>query len=164
MMTEYIFTQMTANDLPLVGGWLAKPFVAKWWGDPEKELADIADELDEPHIRQWIVSLGERQVAFIQDYDVHQWPQPHTDSLPPGALGIDMLIGDEGLTGKGHGSAMLRQHALALRAAGAPAIMIDPAPDNLCARRAYEKAGFNGDEEFISEDGPIILMMFEALA
>ena len=152
---------MTDEDLSLVGGWLAKSYIAKWWGEPKQELADIAAELDEPHIRQWIVAIDGQPVAFIQDYDVHHWPQPHTDPLPVGALGIDMLIGDENLTGKGHGSAILRQHALALKAAGAPAIMIDPAPDNLRARRAYENAGFKGDEEFISEEGPIILMVFE---
>jgi aminoglycoside 6'-N-acetyltransferase len=42
----------------------------------------------------------------------------------------------------GHGSAFVRAHAERLFATGAPAIGTDPHPDNLRARRAYEKAGF----------------------
>jgi aminoglycoside 6'-N-acetyltransferase len=43
---------------------------------------------------------------------------------------------------RGHGTALLRWHCDRLLGAGAPAIGTDPHPDNIRARRAFEKAGF----------------------
>jgi hypothetical protein len=31
--------------------------VIRWWGDPERELAVLAQDLDEPSMRQWIVVM-----------------------------------------------------------------------------------------------------------
>ncbi|MDF0752093.1 hypothetical protein NLU14_17820 [Marinobacter sp. 71-i] len=46
------------------------------------------------------------------------------------------------LLGIGHGSALLESHASTLINKGAPALGIDPHPDNCGAIRAYEKANF----------------------
>ena len=61
---------------------------------------------------------------------------------PPGSRGMDLYIGEPDRLGAGHGSALVRQHVEALFARGAPAVGIDPHPDNAGARRAFEKAGF----------------------
>lgn len=46
------------------------------------------------------------------------------------------------MVGLGHGSTLLRQHGDTLMRDGAPALGIDPHPDNHAAIRTFEKAGF----------------------
>ena len=58
-------------------------------------------------------------------------------------------------------TAALGRRAQRLRAEGAPVVAIDPDVENMCARRAYEKAGFRGDRVVASSAGPAILMIFE---
>lgn len=55
---------------------------------------------------------------------------------------MDVYIGEPDLIWMGHGSAVVRQHADHLMSRGAPAVGVDPHPDNHAARRALEKAGF----------------------
>ncbi|MFZ0205843.1 MAG: hypothetical protein WAL59_06960 [Roseiarcus sp.] len=55
----------------------------------------------------------------------------------------------------------MRLLAARLRAEGAPVVAIDPAADNMRARRAYEKAGFVGDGIVETSAGPSVLMIFE---
>lgn len=55
---------------------------------------------------------------------------------------MDLYIGEPDMLDRGHGSALLRRQCDRLFAAGVPAIGTDPHPDNIRARRAYEKAGF----------------------
>ena len=47
--------------------------------------------------------------------------------------------------GQGLGPAYLARHVARLLAGGAPAVGIDPHPDNTGAIQAYEKVGFSGD-------------------
>jgi aminoglycoside 6'-N-acetyltransferase len=63
------------------------------------------------------------------------------------------------MIGRGHGSAYLRLLAEQLCAEGAPLVAIDPAIDNLRARRAYEKVGFRPDEPVTTAAGPAVLMI-----
>ncbi len=71
------------------------------------------------------------------------------------ALAIDCFSGPGGF---GHGGLWLRALADTLLAE-APILVIDPEPDNLRAVRAYEKAGFRGEELRPSEDGTLARVM-----
>jgi aminoglycoside 6'-N-acetyltransferase len=134
----YVFRPFTADDLPLVRGWIATPDVSAWWEDD----GDLEEGLESPDIRQWLVELDERPFAYLQDYRPHAWSNHPFDFLPPDARGIDQFIGVPTLIGAGHGSAFIRQHVERLFADGVPAVGTDPHPDNRRAVRAYEKAGF----------------------
>jgi aminoglycoside 6'-N-acetyltransferase len=137
---RYLIRPVGEADLVLIAGWRARPHVVRWWGEPSVEPE--REKLTEPRIALWLAELDGRPFAFIQDYDVHGWTPHHFDHLPPGARGMDMFIGEADLLGLGHGTELVRRHVERLFARGAPAIGIDPHPDNLAARRAYEKAGF----------------------
>jgi len=63
------------------------------------------------------------------------------------------------MLGRGHGSAFLRSFADQLLASGTPRVVIDPAPSNARAIRAYEKAGFCRDRLVDTPDGPGLLMV-----
>lgn len=140
----YEFRPVAMDDLPLLRSWRSQPHVIQWWGAPDVE--DAEESLADPRIAMWIVSFrGEGDpspFAYAQDYSPHDWDDHPFAHLPRGSRGIDQYIGKPDMLDRGHGSAFVRAHCERLFAAGAPAIGTDPHPDNLRARRAYEKAGF----------------------
>jgi aminoglycoside 6'-N-acetyltransferase len=147
--------------MPLLRGWLRTPEVARWWGDPSEQAAMLEADLSEPGMAMLIVSLDAKPFAYAQDYAVDRWPQPHFAGLPLGSRAIDSFIGEPEMIGRGHGSAYLRLLAVRLRAEGAPVVAIDPAADNIRARRAYEKAGFAEDQIVKIGEGLAVLMVFD---
>lgn len=140
MAPAYLIRPAVDADLALLRRWRSRPHVSRWWGPPTVEPAD--ETLREAKVDAWIAEIAGRPFAFIQDYAVSDWPPHHFDDLPAGSRGLDVFIGETDLIGCGHGSALLRQHVDSLFRQGAPAVGIDPHPDNLAARRAFEKAGF----------------------
>jgi aminoglycoside 6'-N-acetyltransferase len=157
---SYAFRAARHEDLPLLRRWLETPEVTLWWGDPEEQASLLASDLDDPHMAMWIVEFEGRPFAYVQDYDVHNWPQHHFAHLPPGSRGVDAFIGEPDMLGIGHGSVFLRRFAEWLRASGVPVVAIDPDPKNLRARYAYTQAGFVGEVEVDTEWGPAVLMTF----
>ncbi len=157
----YRFRPARSDDLPMLAGWLRTPEARRWWGDPGDQLALLRTDLDEPAMSMLIVEFEGRPLAYAQHYEVHVWPQPHLGHLPPGSRAIDAFIGDPDMLGRGHGSRFLRLLARRLRAEGAPVVAIDPRADNLRARRAYAKAGFRGERTVDTDEGPVMLMIFE---
>jgi RimJ/RimL family protein N-acetyltransferase len=157
----YTFRPAAASDLPLLSRWLRSPAAVRWWGDPEEELALLAADLGEPKMVMRIVSFGARPFAYAQDYEVHAWPQAHLAGLAAGTRAVDTFIGEPDLVGAGHGARYLRLLAEMLLEQGAPLVVIDPAVDNLRARRAYHNAGFRGDAVVDTPEGPAVLMLFD---
>jgi aminoglycoside 6'-N-acetyltransferase len=156
----YAFRPATRDDLPMLRTWLATPQVVRWWGDPAEQYALLEDDLGNPLMVMRIVACEGRPFAYVQNYDVHTWPQAHFAHLPEGARGIDAFIGVPEMIGQGHGAAFLRQRAMQLIAEGAPLVAIDPDAANLRARRAYAKAGFVGERVIATAEGPVVVMIF----
>lgn len=136
---RYGFRRAGRDDLPMLNAWLRHPHLAEWWG-PDASMDE--DDLADADCDLWIVALDEVPFAYLQDYDVHAWPDHHLGSLPPGSRGIDQFIGDPAMLNAGHGTAFIRQRLAGLFADGVPAVGTDPHPDNARAIAAYRKAGF----------------------
>jgi aminoglycoside 6'-N-acetyltransferase len=154
----YVFRPMTADDLPLIQGWLALPHVRKWWGDPHEQYALVSGDLDETAMDQFIVSASGNPFGYLQCYDLTEWnagfgPQPQ------GTRGIDLFIGEQSMIERGHGSALIRSFVDDLLGKGLPRVVTDPDPDNGRAVRAYQKAGFEKDRMVDTPDGPSLLMI-----
>ena len=139
-MADYLIRRIVEADLPLISAWRGQLHVSRWWGDPsvESEL----EKLPDPRIAMWIIAYDGRPFAFLQDYDVHGWNPHPFRYLPKGSRGMDLFIGEADMLGQGHGSRFVRQHVETLFGQGAPAVGLDPHPDNAPAQRAFEKAGF----------------------
>ncbi|WP_298429866.1 GNAT family N-acetyltransferase [uncultured Jannaschia sp.] len=154
---DYAFRPATLDDLALLAGWLAAPHVREWWDADEPY---DAAELTDPRVARWIVSVGGRPFAYMQDYTVHGWDDHHFAHLPEGARGIDQYIGDPAMLGAGHGTAFIGARVRALFDAGAPVVATDPHPDNARAIAAYRKVGFavSGPREETAW-GPILPML-----
>jgi len=153
---------MTADDLPAIRDWLAKPHVSTWWGDPDEQFALISRDLAHSGIDQFIVAAEERSFAYLQCYDPAAWPEGGLGTQPYGTRGIDQFIGDPTMMEQGHGSAFIRVFVDDLLKLGAPRIVTDPDPSNIRAIRAYEKAGFQGQRLVDTCDGPALLMVRDA--
>ena len=159
-MSSYLFRPFTAGDLATAERWLKTPEVVRWWPDPGFQLAALREDLDEPSMRQWVVEHRARPFAYIQAYEAHAWSQAHLQHLPRGPQVLDVFIGVPDMVGRGHGSKFLRDFAHMLMREGAPLVAIDPAVENIRARRAFARAGFA--EGAIVHAGPaqVALMLF----
>ncbi len=160
-LSAYSYRPATVGDLPQLRRWLHAPEVKRWWGNPSEQFELLREDLNEPRMTMRIVSFNGRAFAYAQDYDVDAWPQLHLAHLPQGSRAIDSFIGWPSMIGRGHGQAYLRRLAERLCAEGAPLVAIDPATDNLRARRAYEKAGFRAEATVATDVGPAVLMLYE---
>lgn len=163
-LTAYSFRPASPEDLPRLRTWLQTPEVVLWWGDPDEQLELLTGDLTDPRMSMWIVSFEGRPFAYVQDYVVQSWPQPHFEHLPAGSRAVDAFVGEPDMIGKGHGAIFLRLVAERLTAGGAPVVAIDPDVDNMRARRAYERAGFRGETIVETGEGPAVLMIFDAAA
>ena len=143
---------MSESDLPLIKRWLEADHVTPWWGLPPTFEALAAKYLSYVHSEQpvdpYLILFDGRPVGYIQTFRVAQWPaywppgKPYT--AEPQAAGIDLLIGDRALTGRGLGSEVIRQfvHKVVFVDPQVPACYADPAADNLASLVAFERAGF----------------------
>jgi aminoglycoside 6'-N-acetyltransferase len=86
--------------------------------------------------------------------------QAHLAHLPNGSRALDTFIGESDMVGVGHGALYLRVLAERLLGEGAPVVAVDPAAENLRARRAYARAGFCNAGKVQTPEGPAVLMTF----
>jgi aminoglycoside 6'-N-acetyltransferase len=154
-MSVITFRSLTTDDLPLVARWLAEPHVARWWRE-DAGLASVTQRylpcLDGRDPTELFVTEVDGSAAgFIQRYLVKDDPGGWADVLratgTPGvdvAFGIDYLIGDPALTGRGIGSAAIAEFTqLAFeRYPGADSALVAVCQANVASWRALEKSGF----------------------
>ncbi len=160
----YDFRPLDPGDMPLIARWLEEPHVARWWdGGAAAGVREIEQAMAEASTAPHLVLMDGEPVGYIQSYDIHAEPDHPYGDQPPGTLGIDQFIGVAALTGKGHGPRLIAAFVARLFAAGCPRVVLDPAPDNAVAIRAYEKAGFGRlDLRTTPQFGPALLMARDA--
>ncbi len=155
----YQFREMASGDLPQVKTWLAHPHVIEWWGGTDQQFALVQDDLANPAMRQFIVEFDCTPFAYVQNYDLDEWPDAVFRTLPPGTHAIDQFIGEPDMVDHGHGSAFIRALVDQLLADGAPCVITDPDVENARAIRCYEKAGFSKRSVVNTLEGPALLMV-----
>lgn len=162
------------EDLPLVCGWLAEPHVARWWRDPSDPDSVAATYLpaiegsDPTEI--FVIEVAGRPAGLIQRYltaDDPAWERALTATGAAGGVtaGIDYLIGDPGLTGRGYGTAAIALFTTMTfgRYPGAEAVVAVPQQANVASCRALERAGYQRwwegmlDSDDPSDMGPAAL-------
>jgi aminoglycoside 6'-N-acetyltransferase len=159
--TRYRFRPVTRDDFPLLRRWFEQPHVNAWWDGPDGALAEIAQAMEEPWTRPFIVLFDDQPIGYQQVYDPHaEDDHPYRDQ-PPGTLGIDQFIGEPDMIERGHGNAFIRAFVEQLFAEGAPRVITDPDPTNARAIRAYKKAGFRTLERRMTIFGEAELMARE---
>ncbi|TXR57547.1 phosphoserine phosphatase SerB [Quadrisphaera setariae] len=142
------------EDLPLLGRWLDEPRVARWWPDehtPEALERDYGPGIDgtDPISLALALTAGGRAFGFVQTYRYDDEPASRAAleallPVPAGALGIDYLIGEPDLQGRGLGVAVIAAAAAEglVRHPDAPEVLVSVPLGNRASWRALEKAGF----------------------
>ncbi len=144
---------LTGNDLVQVSRWLAEPHVAAWWKDPA-DLASVQQEFlpsiegDDP-TEVFIIEVAGRAAGLIQRYLVDDDPgwaraMQATGAVSGCAAGVDYLIGESALTGRGYGTAAIATFTgLTLeRYPQAGAVVAAPQQANVASWRALARAGY----------------------
>lgn len=152
------FRPVTEADFSLLAVWVSAPHVARWWDGLEERLDKIRQAMTEPSTRPFVILMDGRPIGYIQTYDVHgEDDHPYQDQ-PAGTFGLDILIGEADLVGKGLGPRVINEFVRRLFAEGVRRVVIDPDPDNRQAIRAYEKAGFREFDRRTTIYGPALMM------
>lgn len=163
MMTDrpdVTFRSLRADDIPALARWLADPDVAPWYDegttDPDGLAAHYEPMLrgEEPTHGFTIVLAGEA-VGYIQAYVIDDHPDyARQIAVEPGAVGIDLFIGEPSARNRGHGATVLRAFLrdIVFGAMAASVAIIAPSPANTRAIRSYERAGFTWVKTVYIED------------
>ena len=112
------FRRTTREDLPLIQAWLENLHVARFWNHDTSDAAverNFAGSFEgtEPS-EDFIVLHQQLPIGLIQRYLFADYPDDRAEmqtlvEVPEGALSIDYFIGETEHTGKGLGTAMIRQ-------------------------------------------------------
>jgi len=146
------FRPLDREDFVMLSAWLASAHVAAWWRDPsdletiESEYGPAIDGKDPTEV--FVVERYGEPIGLIQRYLVSDNPTYghalEPAATPGDAAGIDYLIGDEHLLGKGIGSEMIDLFCEETFARYRDCSVLTVAVQQVNRRswRALEKAGF----------------------
>lgn len=159
------FRPLAAEDLPLLEEWLDRPHVERWWRPDETTIPETLDAIEgrDPS-DHYLILLDGRPVGMIQTYLVSDHPEweaiLHTGK---GVAGVDLLIGEEELVGRGFGPEILRAFVrdVVFARPGTRACVAGVEVGNARSLRAFEKAGFVPGVVYDEEGRPHRLMRLE---
>jgi aminoglycoside 6'-N-acetyltransferase len=151
------FRPLTEADLGLVRDWLGREHVARWWSEPvEQEIAGCRAGIEgSAPTDYYLVALGGRPIGLVQTYRASDYPEwDEIVQVGPGVAGVDLLIGEPDLIGRGHGPRILDAFASRIVFADPDvhAVVATVEEPNRRSWRAFEKAGFHHVRD-VDEDG-----------
>ena len=148
------FKLLTADDFPLMLGWLSKDHVKEWWNDADDTLEKVA-------LHYGANDETERFILYEKDEEKEipigyfQYYFADDDSI-----GIDQFIGEKDYLNRGIGTRAIKIFVEMIARRHRPArIILDPSPENKRAVRCYEKVGFKYYENRHTGDGSLAYMM-----
>jgi aminoglycoside 6'-N-acetyltransferase len=147
------FTPLTEDHLPLVEEWLGREHVARWWRDPIPEaLAECRAGIEgRVPTDYYLIVVDERPAGMLQTYLASDYPEwEEVVQVGAGVAGVDILIGEEELIGRGLGPKILA--AFVRDVVSAPSVVATVEEPNRRSWRAFEKAGFRHVRD-VEEDG-----------
>ena len=155
------FRPLVAADLPQLHEWLQRPHVRRWWRDsdtydetaahylPSLEGADPSDH--------YVIVVDGRDAGMIQTYLVSDDPEyDRLVDVGVGVAGVDLLIGEQELTGRGAGTETLRRFVedVAFARPETVACIAGVDVENAASLRAFAKAGFATVRDYEEEGRP----------
>jgi len=160
------FQPLRKDDLPLLRDWLERPHVREWWRDSlDESIAEYEQAMAglDPSDHYLIVRDG-RPIGMIETYLVSDHPDWEAIvQVGEGFAGVDLLIGEEELTGRGLGprilDAFVNRVVFANPAIHGAVAAVDEA--NRRSWRAFEKAGFRYVRDVEEEGRPHRLMRLD---
>ncbi|BCM92844.1 aminoglycoside N(6')-acetyltransferase type 1 [Abditibacteriota bacterium] len=160
------FRPVQLGDAPLLFHWRQQPHIAQWWNIAPYEaqtLDEVEEELREDlelnEHESFLILLDGCPIGYMQTYNAGDasgdwWPDEDESTA-----GLDLLIGEESLTGRGLGPVIVRAICDRLfEDLEVQSIIADPDPNNVRSVRCFEKAGFVAERQMGTPDGTALLM------
>lgn len=145
-MAEFTFRPLSDADLPSVVRWQASPAAAPWFGGGltlEQARTRYGRRIDgtDP-VRMMIVHHAGRDIGYAQLYRVGDLPTP--EPADPDAVGLDYVIGEDDLIGRGIGTRLIAALVDVARwwRPGVREIIACPDHRNVASARVLAKNGF----------------------
>lgn len=149
-LSAITFRPLARADLSVMQQWLSDPDVGRWYSEgelsPENLERHYGPGIDgtDP-VDQYITRIEGRDIGYIQAYVIDDEPEYARQlEVEPGAVGIDLFIGDSAVRGRGWGVPVLQAFVerIVFGTMRAPIAIIAPEPANERAIHVYAKAGF----------------------
>ena len=158
------FRRLRREDFPLLSRWFRLPHVETWWREPhdlasiEERYGAAVDGVDPTEL--FIAMLDEHPIGFLQWYcmvDNPSWLKAiEAAGVGADAAGMDYLIGDATLVGRGLGPRMIRQflEEVLPRYPRVASIALSVGQGNRRSWHALEQLGFHRawEGEIVSDD------------
>jgi len=147
----FSFEPLRQEHLAALARWLSAEHVAPWFGPPAGAEEDPLGERDA--VRRFVASLAGRPIGLIQIYRWSDFPDNAAAvGGRSGEVGIDYLIGEAELIGRGVGPALIDAF-LERYASGrgdVAGVRVDVSEANERSWRCLEKLGFRREREGIT--------------
>ena len=165
------FRPLGGDDLPLLHDWLQRPHVRRWWYDASDTLAGTraqylpAIEGSDP-TNLYFILVDEQAVGMIETYLIADHPEyAALTGTGEGVAGVDVLIGEEELTGRGLGTEVIRRfvHEIVFDRPEVHACIATVEAANAASLRAFEKAGFGHIGDLVEDGRPSRLLRLDRL-
>jgi aminoglycoside 6'-N-acetyltransferase len=152
ILDGFNFVPLQSSDLPGLATWLNRPHVSRWWREPsdlasvKQNYGPIAEGLDPTE--GFIVHFSGRPIGYVQRYLIDEdsdWRETiHRAVARTSGIGIDYLIGEPDLIGRGVGRRMISQFVSSSwnRYPSAERIVVALQQRNIASWRALEASGF----------------------
>lgn len=151
----YTLRKLQDADTELVQAWLNQDYIAKWFGNSSEWMVEInGRNKDFAFIKHFIIESDGQLIGFCQYYDCSELNAESSEKqAPSGVYGIDYLIGEASLLGKGIGKQIVKLICDEVLADQAHVIQITADPTiekdnvNIASIRALKANQFCYDKE-----------------
>ena len=152
-------------DYALMVRWRNEPHVAEWWNTDDDPTPTTLERVTQKYgprtedaswVMSCIITVDDRPIGYMQFYpwsaeadEAREMGIPDLD----GSFGLDILIGEPDMIGRGVGSrtvALVAGYLFEKR--GATSVALLTPVGNGRAHRAYEKAGFRKEKQTLDTD------------
>ncbi len=157
-MRNYSFRRLKRDDLPLMRRWLTAAHVRVWWPDPERQIALMEQDMDNPHIDMQVVQLINHPFAYIHDHDARAFDLPQFADLPQGARALATFVGETDFLGQGHSVGYIGARIEDLLR-HFPMVAVGPNTTDTRSISIFRQAGFLNRRLAPTRDGRLVQVM-----
>lgn len=157
-MHNYSFRRLTDADLPMMRSWLQASHVRSWWGDPDRNLALMKQDMNNPAINMQVVQITGRPIAYLHHHDVAAFRMPQFADIAHGARAISTFVGDANYLSPGYAAGYISDCVQSLRL---KYTLMAAAPNSTDMRKIgiYLQAGFRKRRMAPTRDGRLVQVM-----
>ncbi len=166
---EITFRPLAEADFPALTEWLNRPHLRRYFQKKPISLAEVTAKYG-PSVRGGtptrchLALLDGRPFGYLQCYRIAAYPEWAALIGESDGIGVDLLIFESDLIGKGHGRAMLNAY---LRRVAFPLFpeqlrcFIGQENENVVGWRTSESVGFRYVRDFVEDGAPSRLLALE---